>query len=132
MNGSAIYFDASAFVKSFLIEAETPIVLRLLGTASRPVSSQLLETEARRAALRANPAKLSEVEDRLTGVALAPITMPILLSAGLLQPSGLRSLDAIHLATALELGPDLDYIVTYDERMAEGAKALGLEVRAPR
>lgn len=51
--------------------------------------------------------------------------------AGELEPSPLRSLDAIHLAAALELGDELEALVTYDERMAEGARALGLPVAAP-
>jgi predicted nucleic acid-binding protein len=50
--------------------------------------------------------------------------------AGELQPA-LRSLDAIHLAAALELGDELDAVVTYDARMARGAEALGLRVAAP-
>jgi uncharacterized protein len=48
-----------------------------------------------------------------------------------LEPPGLRSLDAIHLSAAMSLGPDLAGVVTYDERMSEGAQALGLAVEAP-
>lgn len=43
----------------------------------------------------------------------------------------LRTLDAIHLATALRLGSDLDAVVTYDNRLAEAARTLGLPVAAP-
>jgi len=55
----------------------------------------------------------------------------ILNLAGSLQPSSLRTLDAIHLATAIGLGRDLGQIVTYDERMAEGARQLGLKTVSP-
>lgn len=55
----------------------------------------------------------------------------ILSAAGVLLPSDLRSLDAIHLVTAQQLGSDLSQIVTYDERMLEAAKQLGLETASP-
>jgi uncharacterized protein len=55
----------------------------------------------------------------------------ILDAAAVLRPSELRSLDAIHLATALALGSDLAHIVTYDERMLAAAHELGLRTAAP-
>ena len=51
--------------------------------------------------------------------------------ASLLEPVTLRSLDALHLSTALELGDDLDSVVTYDARMTEAAASIGLQVVAP-
>ena len=51
--------------------------------------------------------------------------------AGRLEPSSLRSLDAIHLASALALGHEIDTFVTYDARQADAATALGLNVEAP-
>jgi predicted nucleic acid-binding protein len=51
--------------------------------------------------------------------------------AALLEPANLRSLDALHLATALEIGDELDGLVTYDGRMSAAAEALGLTVLAP-
>jgi predicted nucleic acid-binding protein len=51
--------------------------------------------------------------------------------AARLGPDGLRSLDALHLACALELGDELEGIVTYDDRLAEAAKSNGIEVIAP-
>jgi predicted nucleic acid-binding protein len=53
-------------------------------------------------------------------------------AAGFLDWPRLRSLDAIHLATALALGDDLDAIMTYDQRMADAARGFGLRVEAPR
>jgi predicted nucleic acid-binding protein len=61
---------------------------------------------------------------------LVPITTTILLRAGELQPPALRTLDAIHLATALEVGP-IDAFVTYDTRLADAARAQNLVVAAP-
>lgn len=55
----------------------------------------------------------------------------VLTAAGVLMPAELGSLDAIHLATAQELGADLAWIVTYDVRMAAAAAALGWKVAAP-
>lgn len=52
-------------------------------------------------------------------------------AAAALEPGTLRTLDAIHLATALALGEELDAVVTYDRRMTEAAKATGLAVAAP-
>lgn len=55
-----------------------------------------------------------------------------LLAAGTLAPAEMRSLDAIHLATALGLGSDLARVITYDGRMADAAQTLGLAVASPR
>jgi predicted nucleic acid-binding protein len=56
---------------------------------------------------------------------------PLLEVAANLDPDILRTLDAIHLASALSLGDSLDEVVTYDKRMAEAAKYLGLAVASP-
>ncbi|MEK7862929.1 MAG: VapC toxin family PIN domain ribonuclease, partial [Chloroflexota bacterium] len=55
----------------------------------------------------------------------------ILDAAGTLEPAVLRALDAVHLATAMALGDDLDAVVTYDARMAESARLLGLPLATP-
>ena len=52
-------------------------------------------------------------------------------TAGRLQPWNLRSLDAIHLATAMEIGDDLEGIVVYDERLASASRAVSIAVVAP-
>lgn len=132
MNDRVTYLDTSAFVKTVVLEPESSQLGRFLAGATRLVSSSLLETEARRAALRIDPRHLALVELRLRGLARIAVTTDILVAAGSLRPAGIRSLDAIHLATALALGDDLDYVVTYDPRMAEAAVGLGLDVRAPR
>jgi predicted nucleic acid-binding protein len=64
-------------------------------------------------------------------VDLVAIDDRILDAAGILEPRVVRTLDAIHLATALALGDDLAEILTYDRRMAQGARLLGLPVSSP-
>jgi hypothetical protein len=68
----------------------------------------------------------------LTRLDLVRINNRVLDEAATLLPVGVRTLDAIHLATAGQLGPDLGMLVTYDDRMAEAAKQTGHRVVAPR
>jgi len=68
----------------------------------------------------------------LRRVDLVAIDDRILDASGILEPRVLRALDAIHLATAMALGDDLESIVTYDDRMIDGARLLGLASVAPR
>lgn len=68
----------------------------------------------------------------IEAVDLLPIDGPVAAGAGTVGPPALRSLDAIHLATALSLGADLEVLITYDERLAEAAGAAGIAAEAPR
>ena len=68
----------------------------------------------------------------LQRIALVRVNDRILNAAGTLRPPELRSLDAIHLATAQELGGDLSTFVTYDDRMVAAAKLLGCRIAQPR
>lgn len=72
------------------------------------------------------------VELVLEGIDLLPIDEHTVASAGRLRPPSLRSLDAIHLATALSIREDLDAFVTYDRRLGEAVTTAGLSVAAPR
>lgn len=67
----------------------------------------------------------------LDSVTLIETTTEIFEDAGLLDPTILRTLDAVHIAAALVLGDDLEGMVTYDDRMAEAARANGIAVVAP-
>jgi predicted nucleic acid-binding protein len=69
-------------------------------------------------------------ERALSGVALIPLDGAILDAAAALELPALRTLDAIHLASALSLGKDLA-VYTYDVRLAEAAADAGVAVRAP-
>ena len=64
-------------------------------------------------------------------IAVVEPTAAILARAAILEPVTLRSLDALHLATALEIGDDLDGLVTYDARLSAAAATVGLAVLAP-
>lgn len=67
----------------------------------------------------------------LDSLVLMGVTPAIFEAAGRLDAAGLPSLDAVHLAAALDLGDDLDGIVTYDERLGEAARSYGLQVSSP-
>ena len=131
MSADSTYLDASAFVKLTRTETETGALVRHLSTGRRRVSSVLLRTEALRAAARSSADTIRQTRELLRGVTLMPLDDELTEKAGLLQPAGLRSLDAVHLATALRVGTDLREIVTYDARMAAAAASLGLTVVAP-
>ena len=84
-----------------------------------------------RAIRRAHPAAAPSGRALLTTLVLVPISTAICDSAARLEPPTLRSLDAIHLATALVAGEDLEAMLTYDDRLAEASSRYGLKVVAP-
>ena len=130
---SALYLDSSAFVKLVVEEAESTAVRTFLADkSSRRVSSTLLRTESLRAVRHLGPDALATVREGLRRIDLIGIDDRILDAAGTLEPRVLRTLDAIHLATVLAVGDDLEAIVTYDERMVEAARLLGLSTVSPR
>lgn len=122
--------DASAFVKLLLDEAESVAVTALLGRVDL-VSSSLLVTEAGRAVRREDADALDRLEAVLQPVALLDVDRNLVNLASRLAPVTLRSLDAIHLASALLVADDLDGFVCYDARLGDAAAALGLRVLAP-
>jgi len=95
------------------------------------VSSALLAVEAIRTCTRHRPEYGEDAKDWLVGVTLIPLADDLLDSAARFQPAGLRSLDAIHLATAISVRDDIGAFFTYDDRLAAGAKNHGLHVLAP-
>jgi uncharacterized protein len=126
------YLDASAFVKLVLPESETAALVAALDPQARLVSSEILEIEALRAARRASGADgASAARTQLEGIRLLPISDQIRKRAHELEPDTLRTLDAIHIATALDLGEQLDGIYAYDLRMTVAATEAGLLVYAP-
>jgi len=130
---SALYLDSSAFVKLVVEEAESAAVRALLGgRAARRVSSALLRAESLRAVRHLGSDALATVREGLRRVDLIGVDDRILDAAGTLEPQVLRTLDAIHLATAMAVGDDLEAIVTYDERMVSAARLLGLSTVTPR
>lgn len=128
----AVYLDSSAFVKLVVAEPESRALRSFLARRrARHVSSAILRAEALRAVRHGDPETLANTRAALRRVELVAVTDGILDGAGALEPRVVRTLDAIHLATALALGDDLEVIVTYDARMAEGARLLGLDAESP-
>lgn len=95
------------------------------------VSSTLLAVESIRACARRSAEDALEARRWLEGVSLLPLEDLILDIASELGPTSLRSLDALHLATALSIRDELGLFVTYDERLAEAADDQGLPVAQP-
>jgi uncharacterized protein len=125
------YLDTSAAVKLVVSEPGSKALRDWLAAHDRIVSSDLLRTELLRATRRAVPEAMLQARAVLDSIVMLALPAGVFERAGLLDPHVLRSLDALHLAAALELGDDLEGIVTYDDRLAEGARALGIEVVAP-
>ncbi len=131
MSVEIAYLDSSAFVKTINEELESRALARFLVDWPRRASSKLLLVESLRVARRYAPEKLGRTRGELRSVQLIEIDDGVLERATSIDPVTVRSLDAIHLATAEQLGSDLGVVVTYDERMASGARMLGLAVASP-
>lgn len=127
----ATYIDSSALVKLAVREPESAALRRYTRRRRPLVSSGLARTEVARALLSLGPQAIQRGHDVLGRVDLVRINDRILNAAGAMLPIDVRSLDAIHLATAQLLGDELARIVTYDDRMAAAAKDLGLTVARP-
>lgn len=126
------YVDASALVKLVRREPETQALVAALAPASKLVASEIAEVEVLRA-LRRSGADAAAQRGRalLENVRLLPLSRRIRREACELEPVTLRSLDAIHLATALFLGDLLDGVYAYDARLIEAGRRVGLRVLAP-
>ena len=127
----ATYLDSSAIVKLVVAEPESQALRAHLRRRRPLVSSALARTEVLRALLPAGGIAMSRSREVLRRLDLVRINDRVLDMAGTLEPAQVRSLDAIHLATAQLLGEDLAQVVTYDDRMAEAARSLGLKTTSP-
>lgn len=127
----ATYLDSSAIVKLAVAEPESSALRRYLRRRKPYVSSALARAEVGRALLPSGPAAARRGDAVLARIDLVRVSERVLRAAGGLLPEEIRTLDAIHLATAHQLGEDLGQIVTYDLRMKTAAEALGLNVAAP-
>jgi uncharacterized protein len=131
------YADASALVKLVCEETESAALRTYLGGADL-VSSELILTEIPRAIHRAaaqDPSLpldllLKRAGELVEALALRPLDRAFLAGAGALAEPALRALDAIHVASAVDLDP-VDAFVTYDERQAAAARLAGLRTMAP-
>ena len=125
-----LYLDSSAIVKLVAREPETEDLVSFVRADPAVVASALAVTEVIRAIVRAG-GRAVRAEAVLDSIALMPIDEGILRTAAALKPPDLRTLDAIHLASALSIGRDLAAFVTYDQRLADAAVGADLTVTAP-
>ena len=127
-----LYVETSAAAKLLVEEPTSGRLAARLDSAvdsdDALLSSMLLETELRRFAVRVDLAQVA-VTGLLERFDLVETDRSLYREAGLLLGRHLRSLDALHLATALRVGADV--MVTYDRRQAEAAESAGLPVLAP-
>lgn len=128
----AYYLDTSAAVKLVVAERGSKALMRWLEAQTADiVASDLLRTELLRAVRRAAPEQMERARAVLDAVVLVTLPTAVFERAADLDPEGLRSLDALHLAAAVQLGDDLDGIITFDERLAEAARRRGIAIIAP-
>jgi predicted nucleic acid-binding protein len=133
MNAERVtYLDSSAIVKLVAEEPESAALRHYLRRRHRLASSALARTEVARALMEDGPAAVRRGWEVLQAVSLIRISDHVLILAGELLPAELRSLDAIHLATAQLLAQDFGSIVTYDARMTVVARAMRMRVVSPR
>lgn len=126
------YLDTSAAAKLVISEKGSTALRRWVSARDDLVfSSDLLRTELLRATRRVAPEQMVQARAVLESLILLTLSTAVCERAALLEPEGLRSLDSLHLAAALEVGDDLQALITYDRQLAEGAGALGIEVFAP-
>jgi predicted nucleic acid-binding protein len=127
-----VYADTSALAKLFLREAEGPALDAYLDTVEFTlVSSELTEVELARTISKTDAGSVARARELLSSIVLLPITSSVRKSAGDLPPRELRSLDAIHLSTALEIKSDLSGFLTYDSRLAVAAERHDINVLQP-
>jgi predicted nucleic acid-binding protein len=129
-----IYLDSSALVKLVVTEPGSDALMAMLDAWPDRVSSALVLTEVPRALRRAGfgRSERRRADEIISRVALIDLDKPILSVAASVDPPALRTLDAIHLATAMALGEDLSGLVTYDARLSAAARRANLAVFAPR
>jgi predicted nucleic acid-binding protein len=136
------YVDTSALGRILLNEPDKAAIELAFEGIDEVVSSRLLWIELRRLARRCEvrtaaagePQQVSQLaEELLRPIAAIPLEESLLANAEVIRPTSVAALDAIHLATAVHLAEvsPLDVIVTYDRRLAEGAREHGLKVLAP-
>lgn len=133
MPADILYLDSSALVKLILPEEETLALFRLLLSWPYRLASQIGFVEVNRAVRRASMdhVVLRRAEEVLSTIHFMELRMDALGEAVCLEPLHLRSLDAIHVASALTLKPEIGAFVTYDRTMADAARRLGLKVLSP-
>jgi uncharacterized protein len=128
-----IYLDSAVVVKLVHAEAESAALRGWLGERAETgwISSVLTEIESFRALARYAPEAVSRLPAVLDQIELISLDPPIRILAQAVRPATVRSLDAIHLGTALHARHELTSFVTYDNRLLDAARAAGLPVGSP-
>lgn len=128
-----IYLDSAALVKLVHAEAGSQALRDWLGDHSSLgwISSVLVEVETVRALARHAPEAVGRLPLILDLMVLVEISPEVRALAQRITPPAVRTLDAIHLATALRMSDQLTSLVTYDRRLADAATAAGLTVDSP-
>lgn len=131
MSRQVCFLDSSAVTKLVVAEAESAALNQRL-TGQVLVGSSLLVTEVSRAVRRVLSRSADHVlAEVLSLIDLITLDRSLLRIAADLEPAGLRTLDAIHLASALALGDRLDVFIAYDDRLLEAARLAGVAVERP-
>ncbi len=126
-----IYIDTSAVLKLVHPEAESaPLRTWLADHPDDLVSSALVRTETRRALLRNDPGALPNLPAVLSVIAQVPVSEAVLDSAAMFPAPVLRSLGAIHLASA-QATAGVTALLAYDKRLAEASRLVGITVVSP-
>jgi len=128
-----IYPDSAAVVKLAHAEPESAALRGWLDERAETgwISSVLTEIESFRALARYAPQAASRLPAVLDQIDLIDLDQPIRMLARTVTPATVRSLDAIHLGTALRARPSLTSFVTYDKRLLDAAQAAGLPIDSP-
>jgi uncharacterized protein len=128
-----IYLDSAAVVKLVHAEAESPALRAWLGERAETgwVSSVLVEIESFRALARYAPEAATRLHPVLDQIDLIGLSPRIRLLAQTVRPVTIRTLDAIHLGTALSIRRTLTSFATYDKRLLDAAIAAGLPADSP-
>jgi len=128
----SLYLDSSALIKLVFDEEETAALEDFLSEHRLRLSSSLARVEVMRAARTVSDELVSRHADAVLGAIemIAP-DAALLADAARIDPLTLRSLDAVHLATAVALADDIEGMVVYDRRLADAARHAGLTVWSP-
>lgn len=128
-----IYLDTSALVKLVFDEDESPVLARWVEDRAEvpKISSQLSIIELLRVCRRLDEAASDAATLLLRGLDLLPVDRAVIDQAATVDPQELRSLDAIHLATALTVRESLTALVAYDDRLCSAGRRAGLPVESP-
>jgi uncharacterized protein len=128
---SSVYVDTSAIARMLLDEPDKPVIEQRLEDFNERVASRLLRVELRRVGVREGV--LDRADELLRDISLVALDEEILAAAETVTPSTVTTLEAIHLATAVRLSRagELDALMTYDKRLADGAREHGITVLSP-